>query len=121
MTDLSSRVLLSISLAVVGVGALDGFISREWDLFTVLMLSVALHLVIWARQRAHRVPVGLRADLAEWLEQRAQRNGEPFDDVLDRAVASYRGGLLEPSNVEHPAQPLHPHRPTEHRPTQGGP
>lgn len=99
MVGVSSRLLLSISLAIVGVGALDGFISREWDLFVVLMLSGSVQLIMWVRQRAHRVPVGLRPDLAEWLEQRAQRNGEPFDDILDRAIAWYRRGLLGPSMV----------------------
>lgn len=102
MIGISSRVLLSISLAIVGVGALDGFISREWDLFFILVLSAVVQLYLWVRQRANRVPVGLRHDLAEWLDQRAQRNGEPFDDVLDRAVAWYRGGLLGSSDTGEP-------------------
>jgi hypothetical protein len=102
MIGISSRVLLSISLAIVGVGALDALISREWDLFSVLILSAVVQLYLWVRQRTNRVPVGLRHDLAEWLNQRAQRNGEPFEDVLDRAVAWYRGGLLRSSDTDEP-------------------
>jgi hypothetical protein len=99
MSDVSTRVLLSISLVVTGVGAIDAFISGEWDLLTVFLLSALVQVVIWLRQRAHRLPVTLRPDLARWLEDRSAESGEPFDDVLDRAVASYRHGLYRSGHL----------------------
>jgi len=94
MIGLSNRLLLSISLVVVGVGAIDAFIGRQWDLLLVFAFSIVLQLVLWFRQRASRVPVTLRPDLAHWLENRSQRSGEDFDDVLDRSVAWYQHGLF---------------------------
>lgn len=94
MIGVSTRVVLSIGLVVTGVGALDAFISREWDLFVVFLLSMSLQLLLWLRFRANRIPVSLRPDLARWIERQSQRTGEPFDDVLDRAVAWYHNGLF---------------------------
>lgn len=93
MTDLSSRLVLSIAVVVSGVGALDAYIGRKWDLFAVFVLLGLLLIVLWLRQRAHRVPVDLRSDLARLLETQSQRTGEPFEDLLDRAVAAYQQGL----------------------------
>ncbi len=97
MNDVSTRVLLSVSLVVTAVGGLDAFISREWDLLVVILLSGTLQLTLWLRHRANRTPVTLRPDLSRWLERQSQRSGEPFDDVLDRAVAWHQHGLF----VEH--------------------
>jgi len=93
MSEVSTRVLLSISLAVTGVGVLDALIGGEWDLLVVFLLTMVVQLTIWLRQRANRLPVSLRPDLAHWLEHRAQESGEPFDDVLDRAVAWHQHDL----------------------------
>ena len=93
MRDVSTRVLLTVGLGVIAVGAVDAFISREWDLLAVFALAGLVQLTIWLRERPNRRPVTLRADLAHWLERRAQESGEPFDDVLDRSVAWYKHGL----------------------------
>ncbi len=93
MSEISTRVLLTIVLVVTGVGVIDAFFSREWDLLAVFALSALLQLTIWFRHRANRVPITLRPDLARWLEQETQQSGEPIDDVLDRAVAWYQHGL----------------------------
>ncbi|MGF1595737.1 MAG: hypothetical protein ACFCVK_02230 [Acidimicrobiales bacterium] len=93
MTDISTRVLLSVALVITAVGALDAFIGRDFDLLAVFGLSAVVQLTTWLRYRARRVPVTLRPDLAHWLEEEAQRSGEPFDDVLDRAVAWQKHGL----------------------------
>ncbi len=93
MKDVSTRVLLSISLAVTVVGVLDALIGNDWDLLVVFGISGLLQLALWLRQRASRTPVTLRADLAHRLERQAQRTGEPFDTVLDRAVSWYENGL----------------------------
>lgn len=94
MTGVSTRVLVTLSMVVLGVGTLDSIFSREWDLFVIFLLSLSLHLLLWLRERANRTPVSLRPDLARWLEHHSARTGEPFDDVLDRAVAWYHQGLF---------------------------
>ena len=94
MIGLSNRVLLSISLVVVGVGALDALIGGEWDLLLVFTMTMTLQLVLWFRQRANRIPATLRPDLAHWLEHQSQRTGESFDDVLDRSVSWYQSRLF---------------------------
>lgn len=95
MVGLSNRFLLAAGLVVVGVGVLDAFVGREWDLLLVFALAFVIQLVLWIRHRANRIPVSLRPDLARWLEHRSERTGEAFDDVLDRSVAWYRDGLFE--------------------------
>lgn len=97
MSEISTRVLLTVVLAVTGVGVIDAFFSREWDLLAIFALSALLQLTIWFRHRANRVPVTLRPDLARWLEQESQQSGEPIDDVLDRAVAWHQHGLYSRS------------------------
>lgn len=97
MTDVSSRLVLTIAIVVSGVGALDAYIGRKWDLVAVFLFLALLLTLLWLRQRAHRVPVDLRPDLARLLENQSQRSGEPFDDLLDRAVAAYQQGLFPDS------------------------
>ena len=100
MIGLSNRFLLALGLMVVAVGALDAFIGQEWDLLLLFALSFVLHLVLWLRSRANRIPVTLRPDLAHWLQRRSDRTGEVFDDLLDRAVAWYRHGLFAADRTE---------------------
>lgn len=95
MNDISSRMLISIGLVISAVGALDAAIGREWDFLAVFTLSALVQLMLWLRQRANRIPVSLRPDLAHWIDAQAQQTGEPFDDILDRAVAWHRHGLYE--------------------------
>ncbi|MFW2382737.1 MAG: hypothetical protein ACN4GZ_13330 [Acidimicrobiales bacterium] len=101
MPDVSTRLVLSIGLIVVAVGALDSLISREWDLLVVFVLSGLVQLGLWLRQSGTRSPVSLRPDLARWLADRSEQSGEPFEDLLDRAVARYQHGLYgEPVDGE---------------------
>ena len=94
MTGLSNRVLLLIAVVIGLVGSLDAFLSQEWDLLAVFMLLLTVQLMLWLRHRAHRTPVTLRPDLTRWVEHHSQRTGEPFDDVLDRAIAEHHHGLF---------------------------
>lgn len=94
MTELGPRLLLLAALVCVGVGIVDAAVSTEWDLLAVFAITAVLLVMMWARQRLHRVTVSLRPDLAHWIERRAESAGEPFDDVLDRAVATFRHGLV---------------------------
>ncbi len=100
MSRISDRMVLSIALIATLVGALDGYISREWDLMVVFLLVAAVQLILWLRQRASRVPVALRSDLAHWLQHRAEVTGDSFDDMIDRAVAHYKHGLYVESTDE---------------------
>ena len=87
MTAISIRGLLLISLTICGVGVVDAFVGAEWDLLAILSLSILMQAAIWFRQWSSRVPVFLRSDLVHQMEIRAERSGEPFEAVLDRAVA----------------------------------
>ncbi|MEL7156639.1 MAG: hypothetical protein AAFN30_08570, partial [Actinomycetota bacterium] len=100
MMGVSTRVLVSLTIVVSAVGALDSTIGREWDLLVVFLLSLSLQLVLWLRERANRTPVTIRPDLARWLERHSSRTGEPYDDVLDRAIAWYRDGLFAPDRID---------------------
>lgn len=91
--DVTTRVLVTCGLIVSAVGVVDATITREWDLFVLFVLATAIQLAIWLRQGAHRTPVTIRPDLAHWIERQAEVTGEPHDDVLDRAIATYKHGL----------------------------
>lgn len=97
---MSDRFVQSVGLIVATVGALDAFISREWDLLVVFLLIVAVNLLLWIRLRAARTPVSLRPDLARWVDHQAQRTGEPFEDILDRAVARHQHELFSPDGAD---------------------
>jgi len=93
VTGLTDKFLLSLALVAVGVGILDASFGREWDLLVVFALVGVIMLVLWLRQGAERMPVTLRADLAQWVRERSHRTGEPFEDFLDRSVARSRHRL----------------------------
>ena len=93
LMDVTTRVFIALGVAVAAVGALDAALGDDWDLFAIFVLVVSLQVAVWARQRDSRRNVTLRPDLAHWLDDRAHATGEPFDDVLDRAVATYQHGL----------------------------
>jgi hypothetical protein len=93
MIGVSTRIIITVALVVAAVGAVDALVSREWDLLVVFLLVISLQASLWLRLRANRIPVTLRPDLARRLDRQSQRGGEPFDDILDRAVAWYESGL----------------------------
>lgn len=101
MTSISSRGLLLISLIICGVGLLDALIGEEWDLLVVIGLTTFVQLLIWFREWSSRVPVLLRSDLAHQIEVQAERSGEPFEAVLDRAVSWYDHRLYGHERSEH--------------------
>ena len=94
VTDIGSRMILMGALVCTVVGAFDAAVSQEWDLLVIFGLIGGLLAAFWIRQRAHRITVGLRPDLAHWLSSRSERSGEPFEDALDRAVSAYRHGMV---------------------------
>lgn len=94
MTTLSSNLSLSVASVVAVVGAFDAYIGGEWDFFVIFVIISLLLLVVWLRQRAPRVPMTVRSDLAQWLQHRADTSGEPIEDIVDRALSTYRMGLV---------------------------
>ena len=90
---LRNTVVLLLASVVAGVGAVDSFISEEWDLLVVFLLTLVLHAVIWLSVRVGREPIPVRPDLADWLRRRSAATGEPMTAITDRAIASYRMGL----------------------------
>lgn len=100
MNELGSRLLLVLVAVCASVGIIDAAVSREWDLLAIFVAVTALVMVLWFRQRLHRVSVTLRPDLAHWLEHRAESSGEPFDDVLDRAVATFKHGIVADDTID---------------------
>ena len=94
MGSLSTNLSLSLATVTAAVGAFDAFVGGEWDFFVIFSAIGLLLLVLWLRQRADRVPMTVRPDLARWLENRSQVSGEPVEDITDRALAAYRSGLV---------------------------
>ncbi len=93
MIGVSTRGLLLVSMSIGGLGLVGAFISAEWGLLAIITLSLLVQVAIWFRQGASRVPVALRSDLARQLELQSERSGEPFEAVLDRAVAAHHHRL----------------------------
>lgn len=94
MNELAPKVLFLLALVSSGVGIVDALLTGEWDLLVLFALTATWLVLLWLRQRAHRTMVTLRPDLAHWVEHRAETAGEPFDDVLDRAVAAFKHGIV---------------------------
>ncbi len=94
MSDLGPRFFLLLAAACTAAGIADAAVSRQWDLLAIFVATASLLMAMWLRQRAHRISVTLRPDLAHWIEHRAESAGEPFDDVLDRAVAAFKHGVV---------------------------
>ena len=100
MSSVSTRVLVIVGIVVVGVGIADAAIGEQWDLLGIFALLGAVQVMLLVRHRAKRRPVTLRPDLAHALERQSQRSAEPFDDVLDRAVAWYQHGLYADATLD---------------------
>lgn len=85
--------LLALALLAAVVGAVDGAVGGEWDLF-VLFVAIAVLLVgAAAATRSSRPTVTLRRDLHRWLADEAAVTGEPIERLVDRAVAARREGF----------------------------
>ena len=81
------RTLVTVSLGLVGVGAIDAAISGQWDVLVILLVAAVPLAALALLGARGRVPTTLRADLHRALARRAALDGEPVDSLLDRAVA----------------------------------
>ncbi len=85
-------VLLLLAL-VLGAGLVDGLVSEEWDLVAVLGIALGLVVVLATITGRGRRSVGIRPDLARWLEEEAASRGESVEGLADRCIAAHRAGI----------------------------
>ncbi len=95
---LTNRAVLSVTVVIAVVGAVDAGVGRNWDLAVVFLLIAVLQLLLLLRLAGRRPPVPLRADLVRWLRDRAAAEGEAAEIIADRAVGAYRDDLLGPGH-----------------------
>jgi len=88
-----------LALLVTAASVVETMRGRNWDLAVVLGVVVLLQVAVLAGVWARRRPVGLRADLAGWIEEHAAATGEPAARVADRCVAAYRAGLTADDRI----------------------
>jgi sulfite exporter TauE/SafE len=85
------------STALFGIGvALSGVVlavRADVRSLAVLFGILAVILAVGLRPESKRRTVGLRPDLARWLEQVSAVAAEPMEDVLDRSVSAYRASV----------------------------
>ena len=86
--------MLTVTVAISVVGAVDAGIGGNWDLAVVFVLIAVLQLLLLLRLARRRPAVPLRADLVRWLLDRASSEGESAQVIADRAVGAYRDDLL---------------------------
>jgi hypothetical protein len=94
-----------LALLVIGASVVETVRGQDWDLTVVLGAVVLLQGVVLAGVWARRRPVGLRADLASWIEEHAAATGEPAARVADRCVAAYRAGLAADDHLSEVRNP----------------
>ncbi|MCP5024798.1 MAG: hypothetical protein GY929_00805 [Actinomycetia bacterium] len=92
--SLAMRALITTTLLVAVVGAVDATIGEAYDLVAVFFTIALVQLVLLIRLGRRRRDITLRADLAVWIRDRAATQAESSEAVLDRAVAAYRADLV---------------------------
>jgi hypothetical protein len=85
----AQRYLSFAIVVVAGVGLVDAVTASAWDLVVLLAVIVVLALGSLALTYSQRQPTSLRSDLSMAITDRARLSGEPVDQMLDRAVATY--------------------------------
>ena len=86
-----SRLLTIATLTVAVVGAVDAGRDRDGDLLVVFLFIAALQLVVLVGGRPRdRQAVLVRRDLADWMDEQAQRTGDTVDQIVDRMATQYR-------------------------------
>lgn len=82
-----------VAMAIAVIGVIDAAVGGSWDLAVLFGLLFATFAALTVRTVGNRRWLRLRGDLAQWIDGRAAEAGETAEDVVDRAVAAYRGGL----------------------------
>ena len=96
-TATAPRLLLAAIAVVAGAGTLDAGLDETWDLVALFSVIAVLAVIGLGWSLGRRRPTTLRDDLARRLVARARASGEPPDQALDRAVATYLATLEEPA------------------------
>lgn len=92
------RAVMAAALLIAVVGLIDALRGGEPDLATLFaLLCVALAWLV-AGASTRRTLVGVRADLARWIEERSALTGEPAERIVDRALADDRARLDDGSH-----------------------
>jgi Flp pilus assembly protein TadB len=89
----TSRLMIVATIAVAVAGSVDAVRSANADLLAVFLLVIALQLALLWRVRTARRLVGVRPDLAAWLDDRSVISGEPVEHLADRCISSHRRAL----------------------------
>ena len=84
---------LLVMIAVVGI--IDAATARTWDLVALFAALVVLGAIAAAPVRRRRKALSIRADLFDFLHERASAGDENVGRVADRAVAAYRAALTD--------------------------
>lgn len=87
------ELLLVLLAAVLLAGVVDALASEAWDFLAVLSIALSLVAVLLTLTSRGRRSIGIRPDLARWLEEEAGTRGESVEALADRAIAAYRAGL----------------------------
>jgi len=88
-------LVLVLATVVSLVGLVDALVGPTWDFVAVFGLALVLQLVLLVRGLGGRAEVSVRRDLASWVAARAVATGETPEEVVDRALAMARAGLLD--------------------------
>lgn len=91
---LAVRVALTVMAAVAMIGVLDAGFGGVWDLFVLFGALLVLTVSLLLGTTMHRPLLPIRADLYRWLASRAAVTGERTEHLADRAISSYRSGLV---------------------------
>ena len=89
-----TRTVLVIMAVVAAVGAVDAAAGGSWDLVAIFGFLLVATLVLLVRTTVKRPLVPIRADLYRWLARRAAVSGERTEHLADRAISTYRSGLV---------------------------
>ncbi len=98
------RMLVTASVVVLAVGAIDAGIGGQWDLFTLFAIGLVLSIALVLRVESRRPAIPIRRDLVLWLRERASVSGESLATVTDRAIATFADHYGVVSDVDEARQ-----------------
>ncbi len=98
----TDRILILAVVLVALTGLFDAWVIEEAETALLFGALLTLGLVLLARTLSKRRPFRVRADLAAWLRQRSDLTGEPVEQIVDRALATYRLELGEETDAAEP-------------------
>lgn len=98
------KLLVTANVVVLGIGVVDAGFSAEWDLFSLLLIGLAISLTLLFHLESRRPAIPVRRDLVVWLLDRSSISGESLSAVTDRAIATFADRYGAVMNVEETRQ-----------------